>query len=321
VNQLIHGKAAITEDTAVRLERVLGSSVQFWLARETQYREALARADERESLRQWATWLTEMPVKHMVSRKWIPECSEKPELVGACLKFFGVASVDAWRSTYATPVADSYAAFRASPKFQKQLGAVVAWLRQGERRASEIACNPFDRSSFLGKLATLRVLTNQADPDVFVKRLVEVCAGAGVAVVFEPAPSGCPVAGATKWLTTEKALLMLSLRYKTNDHLWFAFFHEAAHLLLHGKKLLFLEGTGGLEPGAEKEADQFAADFLIPPAEANALRYIQGTHAAVENFAQRIGIAPGIVVGRMQHDRLLPQNYLNDLKVRYTWAE
>ena len=46
VNQLIRGKAGITEDTAVRLERVLGSSAQFWLSREAQYREALARAKE-----------------------------------------------------------------------------------------------------------------------------------------------------------------------------------------------------------------------------------------------------------------------------------
>ncbi len=42
VSQLIHGKSAITEDTALRLERVLGSSARFWMNRESQYREALA---------------------------------------------------------------------------------------------------------------------------------------------------------------------------------------------------------------------------------------------------------------------------------------
>lgn len=320
VNQLIRGKATITEDTAVRLERVLGSSAQFWLNREAQYREALARADERPRLEQWSSWLADIPVKQMIEYGWIPRSSDKIELVAACLKFFGVASLDAWQATYARPIAESYAAFRASSKFEKKLGSVVAWLRQGERLAAGIACKPFDRARFLAELGGLRALTNQADPDVFVKELTNVCASVGVAVVFEPTPSGCPAAGATKWLAPEKALLMLSLRYKTNDHLWFAFFHEAAHILLHGKKLLFLEGTDGLTAEAEIEANKFAADFLIPPDRVGALRYIRHTRADVVEFAQSIGVAPGIVVGRMQHDELLPRHYLNDLKVRYRWA-
>ena len=51
VSQLVRGKAAITEDTALRLERVLGSSAKFWLSREARYREAIARAEEKERLK------------------------------------------------------------------------------------------------------------------------------------------------------------------------------------------------------------------------------------------------------------------------------
>jgi len=50
VSQLINGKSAITEDAAIRLERVLGSSARFWMNRESQYREALAREAELEAL-------------------------------------------------------------------------------------------------------------------------------------------------------------------------------------------------------------------------------------------------------------------------------
>jgi addiction module HigA family antidote len=321
VNQLIRGKAAITEDTAVRLERVLGGSAQFWLSREAQYREALARVDEKDVLESWAEWLSELPVNQMIEFGWINDGSDKAELVAACLKFFGVASLDAWHSTYTTPIAECYAAFRASSKYEKKLGSVVAWLRQGERRAGELTCNAFNRSRFLAQLDELRALTNHTNPELFVQELVNVCASVGVAVVFEPAPKGCPAAGATKWLTPEKALLMLSLRYKTNDHLWFAFFHEAAHIVHHGKKLLFLEGTGGLSDEAEREANEFAANVLIPPEHAKALPYLRHTHADVEEFARAVGVAPGIVVGRMQHDELLPPSYLNDLKVRYTWRD
>lgn len=320
VNQLINGKASITDETAVRLERVLGSSAQFWLAREAQYRESLARAAERKSLQKWTEWLKEIPLKHMIDCGWVEKRPSKTDQVSACLKFFGVASVDAWMKTYARPEVNALAAFRASTKFEKQRGAVAAWLRQGELRASSMTCRSFDRRVLKGSLSQIRALSNERDPEIFVKELAGICSQAGVAVVFEPAPKGCPAAGATKWLTSEKALLMLSLRYKSNDHLWFAFFHEAGHILLHSKKMLFLEPYG-LDDAAEDEANEFAADTLIPPEQAKTLPYLPRTKDAVQTFAQEIGVAPGIVVGRMQHDGLLRRDYLNGLKIWYKWSE
>lgn len=319
VSLLINGKASITEDTAFRLERVLGGTVDFWLSREAKYREAVAREDELASLRAQVGWLRELPLAHMLKYRWVAKVSDKARQVSACLSFFGVASVDAWRQRYAKPLL--LAAFKASPKYEKKVAAIAAWLRQGERVATELECGPFDRNTFMAELHTLRDLTNEVDPDVFVSKLTEACARVGVAVVFEPAPSGCPVTGATKWLTKDKALLMLSLRYKTNDHLWFAFFHEAAHILLHGKKMLFLELVGGLDGKNEEEADAFARDFLIDPKNAASLPFLAHRAAEVAAFAKKIGVAPGIIVGRMQHDELLPRNYLNKLKVRYRWNE
>jgi hypothetical protein len=121
--------------------------------------------------------------------------------------------------------------------------------------------------------------------------------------------------GATRWLNPQKALIQLSLRHKTDDHLWFAFFHESGHILLHGKRDVFLEGKGvaaveDLEK--EEEANKFAADILIPPIELK--RFLasgqQRTKVGIEQFAAEIGIAPGIVVGRLQHDGiLLPSQY------------
>ncbi len=318
VNQLIHGKAPISEDTAFRLERVLGSSADFWLSRESKYREALAREDELEALRDQVGWLKELPLAHMIKYGWVSQFSDKRCQVAECLSFFGVASVNAWRSKYAESL--SLAAFKTSQTTEKKVASVAAWLRRGERRATSLDCQEFDKTAFLRKLRGLRALTNEVDPNVFVPKLVEECASVGVAIVIEPAPTGCPATGATKWLTPKKALLMLSLRYKSNDHLWFALFHEAAHILLHGKKMLFLEMNGGMDSEAEQEADQFASNFLIPPDAARSLPYLGRTAAAVSDFASEIGIAPGIVVGRLQHERLLPRSYLNKLKVFYRWT-
>jgi Zn-dependent peptidase ImmA (M78 family) len=127
------------------------------------------------------------------------------------------------------------------------------------------------------------------------------------------------VHGATRWIGPDRAILALTLRYKSNDQLWFSLFHEAAHILKQSKKLLVLEGSEALDPELEREADRFASDFLIPPAEAARLRGLRSA-AEVEQAARRIGIAPGIVVGRMQKEGWLPWKNLNGLKVSYEWT-
>ena len=316
VSQLIRGKATITEDTALRLERVLGSSAEFWLSREAKYREAVARAEEEKHLKNQIEWLKELPLKQMIDFGWISKCREKTDQVSECLKYFGVASVSAWRSKYPAP--SQLAAFKSSEKFEKKSGAVAAWLRRGEQVAEQRFCEKYSKQRFIEELLTLRRLTNETDPEIFIPRLINTCANVGVVVVFEPAPTGCPAAGATRWLGSDKALIMLSLRYKTNDHLWFAFFHEAAHIVLHGKRKKFLEINGD-ETKSEREADEFASNFLIPKEKAKDLLFLERTATAIKAFADEVGVAPGIVVGRMQHEGYLAMNYLNRLKVRYTW--
>jgi len=316
ISLLINGKASITEDTAVKLERVLGSTMRFWMTREAQYREALVRLQERKSLSANAEWLLRLPIKEMARFGWIQLFENKADQVRECLRFFGVASVDAWEKQYNEPLV----AFRASRKLAKEVGAVAAWLRQGEREAEQIACEAFDKAAFRQVLSEARQLTNEPDPNVFIPRLVAACARAGVAVVLVPAPKGCPVSGATRWLGAEKALLALSLRHKSNDHFWFSLFHEAGHLLLHGKKLLFVDVDNRIDGADEDQADAFASSWLIPSAEAAKLTSIPKTNFGIQSFAKRIGVAPGIVVGRLQKEGLLPWTHLNGLKIRYRWA-
>ena len=317
VNLLIRGRASISEDTAFRLEKVLGGTARLWLSREAGYREALGRKKERAILEAQSDWLGELPLAHMKKYGWAAMEADSADQVSECLAFFGVASVDIWREMYMDLL--SRAAFRTSAARPLDVGAVATWLRQGERVATALQCDAFDKLKLREMLGELRKFTNEADPQAFVPRLTEACAAVGVAVVFAPAPKGCPVTGATKWLTRDKALLMLNFRYKSNDRLWFAFYHQAGHLLLHGKKMTFIETLGGMSGDDEEQADAFARDVLVPPEQATFLPYLAHTYDDVEAFSESIGIAPGIVVGRMQHDGVLPRNYLNKLKVRYQW--
>ena len=318
VHLLLQGKAPISEDTALKLERVFGSSAHFWMNLETQYREQLLRREAITSLAQEVEWLKELPLKDMVTFGWVEKAANKAQQVYVCLRYFGVASVAAWRAQYEQPVA----AYRAAEKLTRTPAAVSAWLRQGEREAEKLRCGEFSRERFEAALQEIRGLTVEHDTARFVPALVEKCAQAGVAVVFAPAPKGCPVSGATKWLSANKALIMLSIRGKTDDKLWFTFFHEAGHLLKHGKRLTFLDilGEDGLRPAEEEQANAFARDFLISAASYRGFCE-RGlfTEAAIRAFARRENVSPGIVLGRLQFDHHLGWNQLNKLKVTYRW--
>jgi HTH-type transcriptional regulator/antitoxin HigA len=148
---------------------------------------------------------------------------------------------------------------------------------------------------------------------VFTERLRASCAAYGVAVVFVPELRGSRASGVARWLTPAKALIQLSLRYRTDDHLWFTFFHEIGHVLRHGKTDVWIEATSSPDDPREAEADGFSRDTLIPRAEASGLASLK-TLDDVQRFADRIGIAPGVVVGRLQHDDLWPYSQGNQLK-------
>src|SRR5262249_51187056 len=157
------------------------------------------------------------------------------------------------------------AAFRTSATFDSQPGAIAAWLRQGEYEAGKIHCDRWDPDAFRQQLQVIRGLTREREPEVFLPELKRLCACCGVAVVAPlRAPKGCRASGASWFRSPGRPLLMLSFRYLTDDHLWFTFFHEAAHLLLHGDRSLFLEGEDRETSKEEEEANTFAANTLIP---------------------------------------------------------
>jgi hypothetical protein len=319
VNELVSGKAAITPTTALALEKALDVPADFWLVREAKYQEARARVVSHQELSASVSWLDELPIKDMQKFKLLKTEASKPALVEACLRFFGVASVAAWRQQYGEETNMS-AAYRASERHQQHPGAVATWLRIGEIEAGRIVCSPFDREKFMGALTEARKLTLESDPSKFVPQLREILASCGVALVIARAPKGCPLFGVVRWLSPQKALIQLSVRGLTSDSFWFTFFHECGHIALHGKKIMFLESKG-LSGKEEDEANQFSADRLIPAASLASFVPFTITEQAIREFALSINIDPGIVLGRLQNDGRVLWNRFNHLKTRYQWQE
>jgi len=319
INEIIEAKSAITSETALKLE-CLGRPAHFWDNLEQQYQEDRARLTDKARLEEYSPWFKLFPIAEIVKHKWVDKQKDKTELLGALLRFFEIGSPEEWEIKWTRGL---QTAFRKTEHSKKDIALISAWLRKGEIEAQNQQCAQVDRLKFQDSLAEIRKLTIIDDPNVFVPKLKAICAAAGVAVVFVPALRGLGIYGATRMLN-KKYIMQLSLRGKSNDQLWFTFFHEACHIINHPPEILYIEGDHEInEKMKEDEADAFARDVLIP---ADKLSYFLASGSIsslykIRNFAAKIGVAPGIVVGRLQHDKKIHMSWGNALRVRYKWAD
>lgn len=299
VNQVIQGVVPLTQETAMVLERVTGTPAGVWNSLEARFRESRLREQKTQPTAEDEAWLTTLPVAELQKAGLVPRNAESADIMEGVLRFFGVADRSAWERVWSRPAA----AFKRATAFESAEGAVATWLRLGELQVRNVRTAPFDAKSFRNQLELIRSLTRELD---FSDRLRNACSSAGVALAFVPEIGKTRLSGAAWWQTPTRAVIQLSDRYKREDQFWFAFFHEAAHLLLHSKKIVFVDdgsGTGSMEG----EANRFAGDVLIPPAFASRLASL-ATAGQVEEFADELGLCPGIVVGRLQHDNLWAWN-------------
>ncbi|MCL2609654.1 MAG: HigA family addiction module antitoxin [Treponema sp.] len=319
INEIVKAKASITAETALRFERTLGRPAHFWGNLERRYREDVARLADRMRLERHLPWLERFPVNEMAKLGWIEKSKNPMFLLDALLRFFGVSSPETWETVWKSKL--RLADFRKTERNAENPALISAWLRRGEILAKDIPYSAFDKRKFGESLPEIRKLTTVESPEAFVPRLKAVCAAAGVTVVFVDTLPGLGIYGVSPHYG-DRYVMQLSSYRKSHDQLWFTFFHEACHILFHPRKELhFGAGHTESQKAREAEADSFARDRLIPPVE---LRHFLRTSPfpkldEIARFADRIGTAPGIVVGRLQHDKRLSMKVGHHLKAPFRW--
>lgn len=313
VHDLITGKEPITLNTAMQLEKVLGIAVDFWMNREARYREKLARLEEAEQAEANVDWVKAMPLKELAACGQIKTTKASGEAVDEVLRFFGVASIEAWHNVYEREL-EELADFRKADNYATTIAALAAWLRTGELEMRKLTLPEFDKAAFKQALdGSIKELIVQHPAD-FALQLQQACKPCGVALVYTPCFPKVPVCGALRWMGGTP-LIQLTDRYKTNDQFWFTFFHEAGHVLLHGKKEMFIEPEkkAAKLSDKEKEANAFAGKHLLPE---SALADLEDgfTEKDVVALAKLHGTHPGIVVGRLQYLRKADYTFGTKLK-------
>lgn len=306
ISHLINGKVELTHEVALRLEAVLGLPAKFWNNLESQYREKEARVKAELEADKEVEIAREFPYSAMAQNGWVPEAHAIMQKVLNLRVFFQVARLGVLEELCLPGIA-----YRAVGNGKKSDYALVAWSQQARIEAVKAEVAPINIERLKKNLGAIRALT-VLDPSEFSGDLKRLLAECGIVLVFLPHIGGSFLHGAT-FVTGKQIVLGLTVRGRDADRFWFSLFHELCHVL---EGHIFNNEPSELD--IEGTADAFARDTLIPPKKYT--RFVQGKNfnaAAVTAFAESIGIAPGIVVGRLQKENVIPFSWHHDLKVKY----
>lgn len=306
INEIIKGKSPITQETALKLEYVLGIPANFWNNLEANYRDTLARIKDEDELETEFDIAKEIPYSVIAKLGWVNPTKDIKEKVKNLRSYFGVSSLKQ------VPLVFS-GAFRKVDSKNTSSYALAAWLRKGLLISNSIQTETFNRSKLKKLIPTFRELTNK-DPKEFYPEMNNLCASCGIALVLVEHIPKTYACGATQWVNANKAIIQLSVRGAKADIFWFTFFHELAHILLHENKEFHLQEFQK-DCASEDEADNYASNWLIPIDEYK--KFLKTDYRDKNNiklFAQKINIHPCIVVGRLCHDNKTEFKYYNDLR-------
>lgn len=310
INEIVLGKKAITPESAIQIEKVTAVPAHVWTGLEEEYRLILALKEEEEALKMEASKLDPELYRVMTKLGWVQPARLPADKVRELCRFLGVSSL-----SYVNKAKHMGYAFRVADHAGASSLALAAWIRRAELVARGIETETYEEHRFMEVLAEIRGYTF-ISPQRWLQEIRTRLATVGVALVVQPHLPKTYANGATFWANASKAVVVLSLRGAWADIFWFTLFHELGHVKLHGKREPHVS-IGTTDDPLETEANQFAGNQLIPAHEYDEF-VLRGdfSSSAVTGFGELVGISPGIVVGRLQHDGLVAYSRLNELRTR-----
>ena len=298
VNEIILGKRAITPETAIQLGEALGTGPELWMNLESQY--ALSKvAPSNNAVSRRSKLYEKFPVREMIKRGWICATESIDTLEQQFVRYFDLKSMED------ELVIPAHAAKKSS---ESVTGLQLAWLIAARRLASRVVVAPYTWDALRDALPRLQALMSAPEEARHVTRLLNEC---GVRFVVVEALASSKIDGACFWLDGSQPAIALSTRLDRIDNFWFVLRHEVEHVLCeHGKQATVIfdedlsDESNENQIEEERAANHAASVFPFDRAEfENYIVTVQPYYFAeqkVLNFSARLGIHPGIVVGKLQ---------------------
>lgn len=320
VSEIISSKRAVTPETAQGLADAFSTDAQFWMNLETAYQLNKLRKKDADVARR-AKLYSFAPVKEMLRRHWIAPSDNVDVIEKQILSFFQVTSLD-------EPIQFSTYAARKPAYASVPSNVEYAWLFRSLQIAKATPTSgPFTKeklNTLLERLKSLLVSPQE------VRHVPRFLSETGIRfVVVEPLPR-TKVDGACLWQDDDpsKPIVALSVRYDRIDWFWHTLMHELDHVQ-HGDGLGgeiavdidMFQASFGQKPERELRADYFASTSLIPKEELDDFVARIGplySKTAIKNFANRIRVHTGLVVGQLQFRGEIPYAHSREMldKVR-----
>lgn len=309
ISKLINGSVQLTAETAVRLEMVLGIPAMFWNNLEAIYREKIIKAEAENAMDADAELAKQFPYSEMAKLGWVPKTKDAKNKVVNLRRFFEVVALSLLGNAHITKITCRRLAIT-----EKGDLALMAWAQEAKIKARDIKTAAINTKGLMAAIPELRKMT-VCELAIFRPKLITNLADCGIALVFLPHLKGSFLQGAS-FMDGNKIVVGLTVRGRDADKFWFSLFHEFAHIVLgHVGQL------NGTSEADETAADQWASNTLIPSADFERFKRADNfSESSVLHFAKEQGIAPGIVVGRMQIEGMIKYSMLNNLKEKYEIA-
>lgn len=317
LRSLLDGSHQIDRKVAEGLAGVLGASPAFWLKRQENFEKAVDRAVAAVADDDIDDFIQNVPAPGKKPKGKMNE-ARRAEEVRKRLVYFSVPNPKSWNEHYGRLIGRTD--FRSSPAYETKEEAVLLWLRRGELEADLIKTRDWKVGNLEDRLQAIKELSMLKAPEQFLPKVRILLAEAGVALAVVKAPNGCRASGATRLVTPDKAMILVSFRHRSDDHFWFTLFHEIGHLVLHHAQT-FVDTDEMLLDDREDEANLYARRCIVPDEKMDEFEALTEDRDRVLRFSVRSKIAAGLTVGQMQKRRMIGPDKLNYLKRRWTWEE
>ena len=313
ISHVLNGSSRLTEEFALKIEKILdGITASYLLNYEAKYRESIARYDETAHLKN-------LNLKEIAKKFHFKEVFQGLDLplVDQAIEMLKLLKISAFENF-------ELAYSNLSASFMQDGGekaAIAVWInlceKEIELQNKEIDEVIYDEKLLVSSLDKFKLLANNEDIKKSIDSCRKLCNKLGIYLVFCDAITNCKVRGALTTYNNHPSI-MLSGRFKTHDHIWFAFIHELGHLVKHYNKkdiIISFEDSEKSEDAREQEANRFAREFFIDQQAYSAfIRKNQFSEEDIRVFAKSQSVLPGIVVARLQRDGIITYDKLNHMK-------
>ncbi|MBT1606350.1 HigA family addiction module antitoxin [Curtobacterium flaccumfaciens] len=319
VNEIVNGRAPITADTALRLQRVVGIPAQTWLRYEAAYRADRARIEDEERLADHVDEISPNAATYLRAVGATTATKRDPgRLVSDFLAYHGCGTWDAYLHLHETATRGDYAlAALKDSKATLEPTVLSTWLRAAEQTPTFETgrTHIYNSDELIAALPRLR--ERAATPNSSMLRdIARMLAEVGVVFMVVDPPSKFPLLGMTRWIDERVPVIQQTGRWGKDGFVIWTLFHELGHVLNDPRGEMHLEYNSEKQRNseAEKSANAFAMRTLFGDAGVAPFRGLT-SDADIRRKATAIGIAPGVAVHQMHRRRMLDYGWGNRLCV------